>query len=112
MDDMSSDHFSVRWLKIVDLDGGTYRFTADFDDGARVWVDDQLWIDKWDGGAHYGETKERSVSDGWHAIIMEYYEGTGDAFAVLKWERTSSNQAFEADGGSGTDYRRSLPVLP
>ena len=113
MSGMSRDNFSVRWLKIVDLDGGTYRFTADFDDGARVWVDDQLAIDIWEqGGAHYGETDERSYSDGWHAIIMEYYDAEGDAFAVLQWQQTSSYQASEADSESGTEYQPGLPVLP
>jgi hypothetical protein len=111
MDGMPRDHFSVRWLKCVEFAGGTYRFTADFDDGARVWVDDREVIDEWNGGAHNGVTGDISLSAGWHAVIMEYYEDTGDAFARLSWEQTSASLA-EGVGTPGDPLATPTALAP
>ena len=58
------DHFSVRWERIVTLDGGLHRFTLEKDDGGRVWVDDQLIIDHWQELLRRGrEARGRTAPD-------------------------------------------------
>ena len=58
------DHFSVRWERIVTLDGGLHRFTLEKNDGARVWVDDQLIIDHWQDCCDEGrEARGRTAPD-------------------------------------------------
>ena len=46
-DGLPATDFSVRWTGLFEFEGGTYRFTITCDDGARVWVDDALVIDRW-----------------------------------------------------------------
>ena len=41
------DAFSVRWTGTLDLPAGEYEFTTSTDDGVRLWVNEQLIIDKW-----------------------------------------------------------------
>ena len=36
------DYFSARWTRSLMFDGGMYRFSAQADDGVRVWLDSQL----------------------------------------------------------------------
>ena len=41
---VSTDGFSARWTRYIDVTPGRYRFTATSDDGIRVWVDSELLI--------------------------------------------------------------------
>src|SRR5215813_3939088 len=41
------DYFSARWTRAVNLVEGIYRFSVTGDDGVRLYVDNQLKIDKW-----------------------------------------------------------------
>ena len=81
------DHFSVRWERIVTLDGGLHRFTLEKDDGARVWVDGQLIIDHWQDCCDEGERFEAELPliAGDHTIRVDYYEKEGDARVSLSW---------------------------
>ena len=42
-----ADGFSTRWTRYLDLEAGTYRFTATSDDGLRLYVDGSLLINEW-----------------------------------------------------------------
>src|SRR5829696_5877833 len=43
-----NDRFSVRWTRYVYFpDDGVYRFTLTSDDGARLFIDDQMAIEAW-----------------------------------------------------------------
>ena len=83
---LPSDNFSVRWTRQLVYSAGTYRFTVEVDDGARVWVDGVLIIDQWrDGlGTYAGEIY---LTEGKHQVRMEMYEHTGGAMARLRWAR-------------------------
>jgi hypothetical protein len=41
------DNFSVSWTRTVDFEPGLYRFTTTTDDGVRLWVGEQVVIDRW-----------------------------------------------------------------
>jgi len=78
------EEFSVRWTRQMHFPAGLYRFTAEVDDGVRLWVDDRLVIDQWhDGMGSYGG--EVCLDEGKHKIRMEMYEHTGYAKARLWW---------------------------
>ena len=51
------------------------------DDGARLWVDDQLLIDQWHDGSLREVTYDYAVTGGIHNIRLDYYERTGSARA-------------------------------
>jgi hypothetical protein len=83
---VSSNNFSARFTRSVNLSNGTYDFEVTADDGVRVWVNGTLRLDKWyDQGA---TTYTFSVNlSGPTTIVMEYYENGGNAVAKLKYTR-------------------------
>ncbi len=85
-----SDNFSVRWTGRSELDAATYRFHLTVDDGARLYVDDQLVIDSWEDGSARELTADVSVAKSAHTIRLEYYEHAYDATVRLAWEKLST----------------------
>lgn len=89
---VNSDNFSVRWRRTPFFDNGTYRFTATFDDGMRVYVNGNLIIDQWHQGGVRQATADFPLTAGdRHEIIVEYFDATGTAVAKLSWERISNS---------------------
>lgn len=84
------DDFSVRWTGNALFDRGTYRFRVGVDDGARLWVDDDLVIDTWESGSWRKLTTNVALTKGTHKIRLEYFERRGDARVQLSWNRVSS----------------------
>jgi len=83
------DNFSARWTRTVNFTSGGYRFTVTGDDGIRLYVDGQLWIDKWFDQAPTTYTADVFLSAGNHDIKLEFYEngGGGTAVAFLSWAK-------------------------
>jgi hypothetical protein len=69
------------------FDEGLYRFHILVDDGARLWLDDQLLVDAWQDGSLREVVVERQLGGGSHPLRLEYYERSGDAAIRLWWER-------------------------
>ncbi|MBN1660675.1 MAG: hypothetical protein JXA93_19925 [Anaerolineae bacterium] len=83
--DMPVEDFSVRWTRRLQLSqGGTYRFLVVSDDGARLWVDGQLLIDRWQDGYTTDEATINLAAGG-HDVRLEYYEHLGGALVRLTW---------------------------
>lgn len=85
--EVPNDRFSARWLRYIDVDPGTYRFIVTSDDGVRVWVDDELILDKWEDHAETTFYADHYLSGGHHLIQVEYYENRGMAVASFSWVR-------------------------
>lgn len=85
-----SDNFSVRWFAVINFTAGKYRFTVTVDDGARLWVDNDLLIDSWKDQPPTTYTAEKDLSAGNHIIVLEYYERTGLAIIKLSWEQVTA----------------------
>jgi hypothetical protein len=87
------DSFSIRWRgKLTARFDEDYTFIAATDDGERLWVNGIMLINRW--------VKKPSipvdVSPVIHLtpgvpvdIVLEYFEGGGDASAVLSWQSKS-----------------------
>lgn len=86
---ISADNFSVRWTRTVYLNQGTYRFTVNVDDGARLFVDNVLVLDQWQPATGLTYIVDVPLGTGNHVIRMEYYEGTGLAYAYLTYALVS-----------------------
>lgn len=71
------DQFSARWTKTEFLPSGIYEFSATADDGVRMYVDNELILDKWilQGPTEY--TVEKALTEGQHTITVEYFENFG-----------------------------------
>jgi len=82
---INNDFFSVRWTRYLDVTPGTYRFTAKSDDGIRVYVDDQLIIDRWIQRPVQTDTADVYLGPGHHLVVVEYFEWQGDALVSVNW---------------------------
>ena len=79
------DSFSARWTSTLDLE---YPSTLDFDatssDGIRVYVDGGIVIDEWrDQDTTTFSASTAEIPAGPHDVVVEYYEGFGDAAAQV-----------------------------
>ncbi|WP_176694419.1 PA14 domain-containing protein [Paraliobacillus sp. PM-2] len=84
------DDFSVRYQKKFNLSSSKkYLVNAEADNAVRIYVDDELVIDKWNSSVHsFKELME--IPKGEHIVRVEHYEKTIDS--KLKVEFTEVNQ--------------------
>jgi hypothetical protein len=90
---IAADNFSVRWTRVLSLEGGNYRFYSRTDDGVRLFVSGRLLIDRWQAMSATTYSADVYLSPGQHAVRMEYFERTGLAEARLWWERIEPRAA-------------------
>jgi photosystem II stability/assembly factor-like uncharacterized protein len=79
------------------FDGGTYEFALFYDDGARLFVDNELVIDAWSGGPNYAT---RHVPAGDHVIRVEYRNHVGRGALQLWWRGPGAMPALEAQNAN------------
>lgn len=87
---LPDDDFSARWTGKFSFSAGAFRFSVLVDDGARLWVDDQLVIDEWVDGGERQLTSVVGLTKGTHDVKLEYYDHTREARVRLKWDRVDS----------------------
>ena len=92
---MLPDGFVVRWHgKIEPRYSQVYTFYTRSDDGVRLWVDNQLIIDKWIAGGtnvnNYAATMPYAFNaNQFYDIRLEYFDNGGAAEAHLMWSSAS-----------------------
>ncbi len=84
---IGAETFSVRWTgQVQPRFSETYTFYTVSDDGVRLWVNNQLIVDKW---VDQGQTEWPGFialqAGQLYDIRMEYYENSGGAAARLFW---------------------------
>ena len=89
---IGADNFSVRWTRTISFNADTYRFTVRSDDGVRLYVDDQLKLDKWFDQPPTTYTVDVTLKAGNHTIKLEYYEKGGGAVAQVLWQPTPGSR--------------------
>lgn len=109
---LPADNFSARWTRSLPFDTGLYRFHLLLDDGARLWLDDQLLLNAWQDGGLREVVVERQVGGGTHSLRLEYYERSGDAAVHLWWENitATSYPDWKGEYWSNRDFQGS-PLL-
>jgi uncharacterized protein YraI len=90
MNGVPGDNFSARWTRNLALTPGRYRFTTTTDDGVRLWVNNQLLIDRWYPRTLTSDSAEIDISNSSVPVRMEYFEQNGFAEAHLTWARVSA----------------------
>ncbi|RMG28913.1 MAG: T9SS C-terminal target domain-containing protein [Bacteroidetes bacterium] len=85
-----SDSFTVRWLgEVQALLTDTYTFYVRSDDGARLWVNDELLIDQWHPQATEEHEGRIELQAGQRVPIrLEYMEVGGGANVALSWSNS------------------------
>ena len=76
---VNTNGFSARWTRVVDLPAGRYRFTISGDDGVRVYVNDQLFLNGWWDHGVRTFTTDREMPAGLHEVRVEFYDRSGAA---------------------------------
>jgi hypothetical protein len=84
---VAPDTFSAQWVGNFTFEAASYNFTVTADDGARLYVDNVLVLDKWIDQAPTTYNVARTMTAGSHQIKMLYYEGFGGATAKLAWTK-------------------------
>ena len=89
------DNFSVRWTgKVQPQFTETYTFYTYNDDGARLWVNGVQLVNDWTGHPATEFSGNIALTGGQqYNIVMEYFEGAGDAVARLSWSSASTPKA-------------------
>lgn len=82
---VNHNQFSARWTRYIDVSPGDYRISVTADDGVRLWVDDQLLIDRWHDHAATTYTAQKYLGAGHHLVRVEYYENSGEAVIKVSW---------------------------
>ena len=88
------DSFSVRWTGYVrPRYSERYTFHAETDDGVRLWVDGKRLIDAWRDQAASEQRGSIALTAGRrHKLKLEYYEGSSEAVAKLRWSSRSQRK--------------------
>ncbi|RYU94067.1 PA14 domain-containing protein [Emticicia agri] len=91
---IGNDTYSVRWQgQILPKYTETYTFRITSDDGVKVWVNNQLKVNKWVTQSSVTNTFTMNLVAGQRAsILIEYYENTGNAMVKLEWESASQTR--------------------
>jgi uncharacterized protein YkwD len=83
---LEPDTFAVRWTGYVRAERAErYTFHTMADDGTRLWVDGQELIDNWRQQRPAEDSGSIELTQGWHAIKLEYVEHHGEASVQLLW---------------------------
>lgn len=84
--------FSVRWTGQLRAEHSErYTLIANTDDGCRVWIGGQLVIDHWQDSAGADVTADVVLEkDRKYDLVVEYYNGPGEARATLSWQSPST----------------------
>jgi uncharacterized protein YraI len=108
-DNVPSDNFSARFERTLNFSYGTYEISVAMDDGARVYIDDQLVIDDWNVNGLRTRTAQQVLS-GAKRVRVEYFEATGTAQLQFSINLVSSSEAWQASYFNGKGFG-SKPIL-
>lgn len=97
--------FSARWTRIVELPAGRYRFSVTGDDGVRVYVNDDLFLNGWWDHGVRTFTTDRDMPAGQHEVRVEFYERSGAAVVKFALDTISTTPP-------GSPTATATPVSP
>ncbi len=85
---MPADSFSIRWEGHIKPDiSGKYYIGITGDDGFRLFINDELIIDSWQGWGQKKAGAEVDLEKGkLYSFKLEYFEGRNNAQIMLGWD--------------------------
>jgi hypothetical protein len=83
------DKFSIRYVSYVNIpstDTGSYTFYTTSDDGGNLYVDGKLVVSN--DGIHAAREESGTIplSEGWHRIVVEYFELVNSQSLSVSWK--------------------------
>ncbi len=109
---VDGDRFSLRAQTTEGFDGGTYRFTLGADDGARLFIDSSLALDRFVERSYTEDTVDVVISEGTRSLTVEYFQTDGSKRLKLSWEKISDSTDTEPTEIPGTPVPTAIPVPP
>ena len=80
------EDFSVRWSgELFAPKTGNYKFHLLSDDGARLAISNNITADNWKLGPRSFVFADIHMDTGWHPILIEYFQATGEKHFLLHW---------------------------
>ncbi|MFA6307055.1 MAG: PA14 domain-containing protein [Patescibacteria group bacterium] len=80
------DRFSIRYTANCDFLAGNYEFRTVFDDGLKVYLDNENFMQSWaDNDREMTFNRERNIEAGSHEVKVEYYEASRNAKVKVSW---------------------------
>ncbi|KMT64332.1 LamG-like jellyroll fold domain-containing protein [Catenovulum maritimum] len=87
-----NDQFAIKWQGyLLAPETGEYALSTVSDDGLKLWIDDNLVIDKWQDGGHEASHTLTTTANSLHKIKMDYYEKSGGSYVRLRWDPPHTN---------------------
>jgi len=85
--ELNENNFSVRWTgRLTPRESGRYTLGFTADDGARLYLDNQLVVDAWTNNPTKTVTREVTLEAGRrYELRMEYFQTNREAVAKLVW---------------------------
>lgn len=93
------DYATMMWRGQITPDyTETYYFILFHNDGARIWIDGELILDKWGDGKVTDSVEIDLVADQAFDIVVKIYEKSGTTQGQLSWKSASqASQVIPAD---------------
>ncbi len=82
--------FSVRWTRRIFFPGRPYAFYITVDDGARLFIDNNLIIDAWKVQPATTYARTADITEGYHVVRLEYFQDHADAVIRMTWDPPNS----------------------
>jgi hypothetical protein len=89
------ESYSVRWSgKIRPAYSERYTFYITRDNGARLWIDNQLIVDKWNSDMGFMDSGKIVLEAGrLYDIKLEFFNNSGNGIVILEWSSKSTGKA-------------------
>ncbi|MEO0331536.1 MAG: PA14 domain-containing protein, partial [Bacteroidota bacterium] len=101
---IGENNFSARWSTTSYFEGGLYDFVSRADDGVRVYVNGTKIIDKWQAAHPFSERSNYvALENGYHRVMVEYFEQGGGAAQTLHWEKVSTAEQWTGEFFNGRE---------
>ncbi len=82
---VDSDKFSIRYSSTQTFGQGTYEFLLSSDDGARVFIDGNLVLDRFVSRPLTTDRFQQTLTAGDHSLKVEYFENKDNASIQFQW---------------------------
>ncbi|MBL8000818.1 MAG: glycoside hydrolase family 3 C-terminal domain-containing protein [Flavobacteriales bacterium] len=102
------DHFGVRWEgTIMPKESGVFNIGVEGNDGYRLWLDGELYIDRWEEQGHGTTVMPFLFTKGQAtALRIEYRERAGNARFRLVWDAGLDGARDERSIGEAVELAR------
>lgn len=87
---LQADHYSVRWTgELIAPESGEFQIGLEGNDGFRLYLNDQVLIDRWNKQSYHKDLVNYSFKKGQkYALRVEFHETQGEGKIKLLWNAT------------------------